>query len=248
MEKVNRLELPWEQNISGSPGAVIRSAKGIIGHPAYRLKLLAISKMIDVTIISSDFGGETVVFEIAAWLLRDFGARVDFSAVYAQAYPSGDRTDNRPDICVRTAAYDRDEDYKLFHQASDKIRYLHHDQPCNAFSHFMRSDTQPRIAELINELERVLADGIPIERIPEDNDRMHTLRVYGYPRGAECEVMYPATTHRSETVERWARSWYECCRGVRQLEGIPPDGLCRFSYRQSIFDRFVALSQLSHSP
>src|SRR5688572_15165723 len=101
--------VPWERTAAGR--TVVRAdIVPLLPTPA-TLKRLAMLKLLDVTLISAEFGGVSLVFEPWIWLFVEEAKRALFCGVFRSAYPV-DPADVHavPDACWRMAEWDLDRD------------------------------------------------------------------------------------------------------------------------------------------
>lgn len=233
MDKSELKQLRWEVNQGGT------AAEHHTGHfkargYGYGVKLIAISKMMDVAVVSTDFTDYPIVFQPWVITAADRGTSVDFCGVY-QREPE----DGEPDICVRRARWNEAVDRDQFKAAPDKLAYILSDQQVKIEATFGWLKECPSIKELAEEVEALVLAGCPVQRCRREAEQRSNLYVKVMSKTLPCvwDLTYGLEVLECERLEDWANRWLACAESLSFPSEFIPKHEIWISYTTTLFDR-----------
>ena len=144
--------LPWETGPKGKTGYT-SPTRLVLKKPGLNLKLIAISKAFDVSVISSDFRGQPCVFEPWILLLVDKKIEFVFAGAYRRAFGA---KSGEPQMCVRFCRWQEADDYEGYDQADDKRAYILSDAQVRTQMRFLDTAGQSDLVSLVKEADEVM--------------------------------------------------------------------------------------------
>lgn len=231
-----RNALNWEKAIGGGPSEILVPSR--TGGVSVRLQKLALSKLLDVELISLEVDSATRVYAPIVWVLRHSSAGIVFHALYASESMLGD---SLPQFLMRTGRWDAG-DRKRFSEAVDRRRYLLDEQQTTVEIRPIRSDMHPRMKLLILKIDALVKSGCPIRRrkIPREFDG--TVRVWMVNKCGTLDFEYYGDVCECPKVEPWIESFCELLESVPSTaEGEMPGRLV-YSFRRSVFEEIELLA------
>lgn len=241
METPKNLDLIWEKNFGGAVG-IYKPQKKIVFTPAL-MKKLAISKMIDVILISADFNEAPVVFTPLVWLLLDSGSSVDFFGVYATELSKNesdsDRSselENLPDFCIKKAFWSKSEDIKKFQLADDKKKYVLGETQTLSNMIFINSVHCPETMQLIEEAIQVAKHGLSLQE-NQNKSAYEEIKINVSDGRFYLNFSYHPSVVTNNILEEWILKWRNCIDKLPLDIGYSPDEKIRVSYELSLFDK-----------
>ncbi|MHC4633461.1 MAG: hypothetical protein ACYS9C_19620 [Planctomycetota bacterium] len=231
--------LPWERNADGSY-AELKSDLLPLKRAGLGLKLLAIAKMMDVSVISANFNGHPVVFQPWVTVAIDCKTSLNFYGCYQLGY---EREEGKPDLCMRTCSWEQINDYEQFEQAKNKQEYVLSDKQLEVKSIFTTISDHQEVATLCDEVISMNLRGLSLEHCQRDRNKCIELN---------CEIVSPSMPwstsfaynprrFRNNLFEEWLSRWQSCFDGICFSAGFIPDKGSRISYKVSFLERIDAL-------
>jgi len=232
------LLVPWERTFDGRPA---RYVKGLspIRSASLLSRNIAISKALDVSIISAEFNGTIRVFESAFLLLTEYEDRVLGLAVLPHSFSADERDKEEvglPDICLRRTRWERGADDRGFRDAEDKVEYLKGKTHGQSEIRFY-SSRELDIEELMKESSRVFRRGVALTEVQREGIEWQFLRCWLVDAGIEYRIHYVPFAFENVDLERLIRRWIELFGIIDIRSGAVPDDGCRISYELSIWEK-----------
>lgn len=248
MEQPKNLDLIWEKTFGGALGIYI-APKKVVFTPGL-LKKMAISKMIDVTLISADFNENTVFFTPLIWLLLDYGISVEFFGVYATessedecVSDSGSELGNLPNFCIKKAFWSKLEDLKKFQMASDKKKYILGESQTISNIIFIESTHCLEATQLISEAIQVSKHGLSLQENQKESE-YEEIKINISDGRFYLNFAYHPGVLTNSTLEEWILKWRNCIDKLPLDIGYLPDGKIRISYELSLFDKISMFDRI----
>lgn len=223
-------------------GPVRLCPSDVIVRASLRVKAVALAKLFDVELISASFNGQSLVFQPSVLTLIDHGARATFIGAYSAAYPSGDFVGGMPPtLCIRTAEYDRQSDYAQFERALNKREYLLSGQVIGSRLLFSRHSDCEDAVRLMTNAGDIVRSGVSLTGKANAQEAPRLIRVSVLVDGIEFNSSFLSGAIGGTQLDAWLVMWQTSLVDLGmyrpQCEFDVSD--ITFSYRQSLFDRFI---------
>ena len=234
-------EIPWEQAGEDSHSVLedrtLPTKAGTLG-----LKMIAVSKMMDVSVISGDFRSETVVFVPWIKLLIDCKSSLKFYGAYMSAYIK--ETRDAPDICLRTCSWEQAEDDVQYEGAANKIMYILSDKQLKAKITFATLRNFREIKQLIDDAITMGSRGLALKDCQRKNPTWMKLdcEMVSHYSPWSAKFSYYLSDFRNDIFENWVSCWHTTLDGIDLLHASSPDGTVRISYDMSLPERISSLA------
>lgn len=228
--------LAWERNSDGTCAELAAGGPGRIAHAGALLKQLAIAKMLEVSLVSAEFGEVPAVYEPEVWAFVDRGADAELAAAYRLAFPP-DEGEELPALCVRRAVWSREEDYAAFEAAADKREYLLGEGQVRSRILFLTEDGSARARSAMDAIRQALARGISWHQEVRTSVAWQELKCFVSDGSGELLVSYSLYERRCCEIESWLPGWLETLSSLDYDGGVKPDRGSRISYRLALEDR-----------
>ena len=226
------LDIIWEKTKDGTFAYYQEMGKIL---PRRLLKQIALSKILDVKIISAEFHEISAVFEPQVLLLLDGVSRVEFFGTYDSSDES-DESDNVPSLCCRKVTWSKRDDWESFNASDKKSNYILTDKQLVSEICFLNTEQQSNFESLTSDILEIFCRGVKFEEVEREEVpcRDIKLQVFSLPSfscsyhlfGVECQV-----------IEGWIPKWRSCFEKLDSSAGYMPDSSkIRISYNRSFFD------------
>lgn len=235
-------DTPSAVNATGHPGTKL-SPPARFRLSTMALKQIALAKLTDITVISTEFHGETVVFEPWLSLLVDVGRKVLFTGVYQRSFEPDDDVDALPDLCWRRSEWIRDVDTAQVGEATDRLAYLAGDTQIASTIRFSRLDQQQALAALIHSSIDQFANGTTVTRARRPEANWHWLSLIVADETFNAQVEYSPLLAQSAAIETWIPRWLNGFESLDTAHAIQPDAEITISYRPSLSELLTAVLQ-----
>jgi hypothetical protein len=203
----------------------------------YAVRLIAISKMMDVEIISAEFNEYPVVFEPWVLLLHNSEPSVELFGAYIRGF---EKEKSEPDICIRYAFWSRDKDQKQYEASLDKRAYVLSDSQMQAKTVFGTVKEYQNIYNLADEIERLVVEGFKLQPCNRD-DRQNgyfRIKIMGrFETTADLDLSYNPRRLQNRTFEEWTNRWRAAFQSLDFNSGKVPEHGTRISYTMSFPER-----------
>lgn len=228
-------QLPWEINKGRTPAA-IHTGYFKPGGYGYGVKLLVISKMMDIAILSTDIADGTIVFEPWVIAAADRGDRIDFCGVYQRSF---EPEEGEPDLCIRRAHWSEDADRDQFRAASDKLAYILSDRQVVVETTFTWLKECPSLTELAEEAEALAVAGCALQRCRRVSEERASLclQIRSKTLPYSWDLTYSLEVLECQQLENWANRWLTCAQSLHLPSEFIPTHEVSISYRTTLFDR-----------
>lgn len=215
-------EIPWESNASGDC-ARFREPGHKKKTPSM-LKQEAITRMIDVSLISAQFNGAPRVFEPRFWVILDSGASMEFFGLYFPAFSSpGEDTL----LCIRKGVW------RKIHSSDSLV-------PSDTIENFFfPHDAVKAISDNFRGLETHVSNGLQLlDSSRGEKSAWESIRLYLETNALRLELKYSLAIKSETYVENSVSCLKELLNQLDTNCGVVPDRLShRISYRVSALDQ-----------
>jgi hypothetical protein len=238
MENTSNLDLLWEKTFGTSVG-IYNAAKKIVFTPTL-MKKLAISKMIDVTLISADFHEYPVVFTPLLWVMLDSFSNVEFFGVYLnddEDTNNSTELERLPSFCIRKAFWNRQEDIENFQLADDKKKYILGEKQTLSNVIFTGSKHYIEVKQLISEIIQSVKYGLNLQEFSRSESTNDEIKINISSGVFYLDFSYHPGVLKSDMLEEWIIRFRNCIESLPLNTGYFPDTNFRMSYRLSLFDQ-----------
>ncbi|MBD2607976.1 hypothetical protein H6G81_26535 [Scytonema hofmannii FACHB-248] len=239
METPENLDLIWEKAVGGYVG-IYKAQKKVIFTPTL-MKNLAISKMMDVRLISADFKGSPVVFTPLFWLLLDSISNIEFFGVYSNNdedfSDNSNNLDISPPFCIRKALWSKSEDIYNFQNADDKKKYILGENQVISNVFFIDSTHVPEITQLISEVIKITKNGLILQENLQNKLVYDEIKINVSDGRFYLNFSYKPHLLTNSALEEWIIKLCNCIDSLPLDIGYLPDGKFRMSYELSLFDK-----------
>jgi hypothetical protein len=239
METHKNLDLIWEKSFGGSVG-IYKAPKKVVFTPAL-MKNLAISKMIDIRLISADFKESPVVFTPLLWLLLDSVSNIEFFGVYANNdedfSDNSNQLDISPSFCVRKVLWSKHEDIYNFQNADDKKKYILGDNQVISNICFINSTHLPEITQLISKGIQIAENGLILQENLQTKLVYDEIKINVSDGRFYLNFSYKPRLLTNSALEEWIIKLRNCIDSLPLDIGYSPDDGFRISYELSFFDK-----------
>jgi hypothetical protein len=231
MDTSKILDIVWEKNNGGYIG-FYKPQKKVVFTPSL-MKNLAISKMIDIKLISADFNDISATFTPSTWLLFDSISNVDFFGVYT----NDEASYGNPSFCIRKSSWNKLEDINNFKNADDKKKYITGETQIISNIFFVDSVLLPEITQLIIEGNRIAHNGLFLQENIQNNLHCDEVKINISDGRFYLNLSYKPNLMNNSVLEDWIIKLRDCINNIPLDIGYLPDGTFRISYELSLFDR-----------
>lgn len=245
MESSNKsLTLGWEKNFSGET-AFLMPIKRII--TPVLSKKIAISKMIDINLISGEFGQSPISFSPLLGLLMDASSSIIFFGVYmsdalelrldSDLTTRNNENNNSPAICVRKATWNKNRDLENLKLADDKIQYLLSDSHMSCNVLFLDVNQGKTILNSIIQIVKTWKNGLTFESHTPKEIEYEQIRIAISAESFDLNFSYNPYLINSAI---WEDLRVNLCKNIDELPvdiGYSPDKKIRVSYQLSLLEQ-----------
>ncbi|MBW4504986.1 MAG: hypothetical protein KME64_00470 [Scytonematopsis contorta HA4267-MV1] len=237
METPKNLDLIWEKTFGGYVG-IYKTPSKVVFTPAL-MKKLAISKMIDVKLISADFKENPVIFSPLLWLLFDSNFNMEFVGVYAndEDVRADSNSDVSPSFCIRKVSWSKAEDIGNFQKAGDKKEYVLGENQVVSNVLFIDPIHFPEITQLISEAIHIAQNGINLQENLQSKLVYDEIKINVSDGRFYLNFSYKPCLMTNSTLEEWIINLRNCIGNLPLNIGYLPDDKFRMSYELSLFDK-----------
>jgi hypothetical protein len=230
-------QLAWEVNRGGTTAELFRRGSQPRRRDyGYGVKLIALSKMMEVAALSTEFTDYPIVFEPWVVIAADRGSSIDFCGLYQRGFQP---EEGEPDLCLRRAHWKEEVDREQFRAAPDKQAYLRSDRQVTIETAFGLLQECPSLTELAGEVEGLILTGCSLRRCRRRAQERSNF--YGKVRSKTLpyswDLTYALEVLKCPPLEAWADRWLACARSLRFPREFFPAGAIEISYATTLFDR-----------
>jgi hypothetical protein len=205
------------------------------------MRNLAISKMVDVKLISADFKENIFFFYPLVWLLLDSVSNIKFIGVYAtedeDISDNSNRLDISPSFCIRKAFWSKSEDVSNFQHADDKKKYILGENQILSNVYFINSTHLPEIEQIISEAINITKNGLFLEKNTQSKLAYDEIKINISDGRFYLNFSYKPHLLTNSALEEWI---IKLCNSIDSLPldiGYLPDDKFTMSYELSLFDK-----------
>lgn len=212
------------------------------------MQSVAMAKMLDVDLIWTDFDEYRVALHPWVSVFIDFGNIAEVMAIYRTDFdeqlPGG-----IPQLCLRRAKWDKQEDKKKFSQAEDRKKYLTSENQLISQIMLLEATSCPEILQSIESLMTLYQNGIRFHRIPlstRDNrwnqipaeDRIVEIRCQASDErsGFSFKFEYFLYSLENKQIHNWVQMWRNLFQNLDFEAGIAPEHDVTVDWRLSLYD------------
>ena len=226
------MDLIWEKTKDGTFAHYQEIGKML---PRPLLKQIALSKILDVKIISAKFHEITAVFEPQVLLLLDHVSRLEFFGIYDSSYES-DESDNLPFLCCRKVTWSKRDDWESFNAADKKSNYLLTDKQLVSEIFFLNTEQQSNFESLTSDILEIFCRGVKFEEVEREQVSCRDIKLKVVSSlGFSC--FYHPYSVACQAIEDWIDEWRSCFEKLDSSAGYTPDSsTIRISYNLSFLD------------
>jgi hypothetical protein len=261
--KVKTMKLAWEK-VGDKRVAVHKSRAEMQVNQVVpgRLQVLARAKMMDVTVISGDFLGDSVAFYPCVCLLLDSKERIEFIGTYrAKLSPytnpeSPDYIDDVeklgkfPTFCIRRAIWPKrtnQDTISEFRAAPNKKDYIWGDVQTKVNVAFVKLENFPVVENLIADSIKLVEEGISFQDAYEPRTSFYNVHLIVADE-VYFELQYYLGTRTSNRLDDLTNRWQSYLVDSPLEESIIPDEDFQIIYDRSLFDCLRDFDLIDESP
>jgi len=243
-------EIPWEQTADGAKAKLERGndtekrPKVLALFNFLNFLSLSVAKLQQVSIISADFQGETIVFKPYLGVGLLMGPTEEWLGMYRRDLVEDEEMQEQehdaPLFCLRRAIWEEKKDISQFRISSNKREYVKEKGNINSHIIFGTPLLYPEITPMTDELERFVRQGIAIQAIQGVEFPWRHIKV-DMQSDIDFLLEYSFNQGRNEHLESWIERWYKTFTQIDFSGGIIPDSGCfiRYSFPiEEVFERF----------
>jgi len=231
ISKLIENEVPWERTSDGRPARHVALPR--VNRAGAYLRALAHAKLKDARAVSAEFSGEPGYFERRICILREEASSmriVDF-------FVANDVTGTMPSVCIRTAGWEREIDYRSFEAAPSKRDYALSSGQVESRIRFYSIDREA-VLRLLRDTEIRLRQGVVIPDASTSNscttfeanfDRLNVS--FWFSNDSNCGL--------DSLIREFELEIGKFAHGPE----IPSDNGCRISYESSVWERIESFSR-----
>lgn len=217
--------VPWELTSDGRAAERIRL-------PTARkagafLRALAYAKLTSVHAVSAAFRGEPIYFERRIVILNEETSSMRVTSLFVAAETTGDA----PGVCIRTAKWEREADYRSFEAAPSKGTYALSSKQVEGRIRFY-TEGHDRVLGLLNDTENRFRQGI---LIPGAAEMSNFMRVEAYFDQFNFCISFSCESSRD--LEAIAKQWESELAQLARSPEVEPDEGCSISHEPSVWER-----------
>ncbi|MDJ0674654.1 MAG: hypothetical protein QNJ36_04510 [Calothrix sp. MO_167.B42] len=241
MEAPENLDLMWEKTFGGHVG-IYKPRKKVRFTPTL-MRNLAISKMVDVKLISAEFQENTFWFEPLVWLLFDSVSNIEFIGVYATDTDNEDISDNSskldicPSFCIRKSSWSKSEDIYNLQHADDKKKYILGENQIYSNVFFIDSTHLPEIEKIISEAIHLTKNGLLLEENIQSRLACTEITINVSDGRFYLNFSYKPHLLTNSALEEWIIKLRNSIDNLPLDIGYLPDDKFTMSYELSLFDK-----------
>lgn len=202
------------------------------------LEQIALSKILDVTIISAKFHEIPAVFEPLVLLLLNYGSRLEFFGAYDSSYEL-DESDNLPSLCCRKVTWNKRDDWESFKASDKKSNYLLTNKQLSSEICFLKAEQQSTFDSLASDLLDIVHLGAKFEEVEREQVQVSCddIKLKVVDELLDFSCLYNPYIVACQAIEDWIPKWRSCFEKLDSSAGYMPDSsTIRISYNLSFFD------------
>ena len=202
------------------------------------LKQTALSKILDVTIISAEFHEIPVVFVPQVLLLLDRGSQLEFFGAYISSDMSRENnSDSLPSFCCRKVTWDQRDDYESFKASDNKSNYILTDKQLVSEICFLNTEQQSTFDILASEILDIVRLGTKFEEVERKQVPCNDIKLKVVDGFLDFSCLYTPYTAACQAIEDWIPNWCSCFEKLYYSACYMPDSTIHIGYNYSFFDR-----------
>jgi len=243
-------EIPWERTSDGT-SARLKGYSGRFVIPVLLLLNTADTKMTEVSAISADFKGKTLLFERQLGVYLKMGTHAEYLGVYTtdKGEEDGETQEKQlhgfPVLCIRRAHWNRQQDIQQFRQARSMEEYVKGDKQIDSRIIFLPAVLSQEIGLLAEDAQELIRQGIKLSAVTRIEPRWDKVQVECIKDSLVFSLTYAPRAEKNEELERWIEQWQQSFAKVDVTEGIVPDRGCFINYPRSLMETLEAFPKES---